>query len=237
MIFLSEFIEWVACLTEIGLLSWLFWEAFKEQRKNAGIYWDYIYVVCMATWVLFINNIVLYSSFTLVQLVVISSMVARALYRVSYRKLLSASLFYTFCFCSTDMLVSSLYLSLGDRWNINGDTIMTFSLQRIGLVVLAKSVMTAFIVLMKKWLIPVIRSDYDRSILLITGAAFLGFLYYRERSQSVFMVELSSIWGLTLFSAVWESISSIVIWKTATKKSGTGWQKCKMNCCGKTIRW
>ena len=64
MIFLSEFIEWVACLTEIGLLSWLFWEAFKEQRKNAGIYWDYIYVVCMATWVLFINNIVLYSSFT-----------------------------------------------------------------------------------------------------------------------------------------------------------------------------
>lgn len=79
----------------------------------------------MATWVLFINNIVLYSSFTLVQLVVISSMVARALYRVSYRKLLSASLFYTFCFCSTDMLVSSLYLSLGDRWNINGDTIMT----------------------------------------------------------------------------------------------------------------
>ena len=89
MIFLSEFIEWVACLTEIGLLSWLFWEAFKKQRKNAGIYWDYIYVVCMATWVLFINNIVLYSSFTLVQLVVISSMVARALYRVSYRKLLS----------------------------------------------------------------------------------------------------------------------------------------------------
>ena len=48
MIFLSEFIEWVACLTEIGLLSWLFWEAFKEQRKNAGMYWDYIYVVCMA---------------------------------------------------------------------------------------------------------------------------------------------------------------------------------------------
>ncbi len=44
----------------------------------------------------------------------------------------------------------------------------------------------------------VIRSDYDRSILLITGVAFLGFLYYRERSQSVFSVELSSIWGLTV---------------------------------------
>ena len=112
MIFLSEFIEWVACLTEIGLLSWLFWEAFKKQRKNAGIYWDYIYVVCMATWVLFINNIVLYSSFTLVQLVVISSMVARALYRVSYRKLLSASLFYTFCFCSTDMLPMHPFINL-----------------------------------------------------------------------------------------------------------------------------
>ena len=111
MIFLSELIEWVACLTEIGLLSWLFWEAFKEQRKNAGMYWDCIYVVCMATWVLFINNIVLYSTFTLVQLVVISSTVARALYRGSYRKLLSASLFYTFCFCSADMLVSSFYLS------------------------------------------------------------------------------------------------------------------------------
>ena len=33
MILLSEFIEWLACLTEVGLMFWLFWEAFKEQRK------------------------------------------------------------------------------------------------------------------------------------------------------------------------------------------------------------
>ncbi len=198
MILLSEFIEWLACLTEVGLMFWLFWEAFKDQRRSTGIHWDCIFVVGMATWVLVINNISLYLTFTLLQLVLVSSIVARALYRVGYIKLLSLSLFYTFCFCSTDMLVSSLYLSLGNRWNINGDTIMTFSLQRIGLVILAKAVMVAFIVLLRKWLIPVIRSNYERSILLITGIAFLGFLYYRERSQSFFSVELSSIWGLTV---------------------------------------
>ena len=152
----------------------------------------------MAAWVLVINNIVLYSTFTLLQLVLVSSIVARALYRINYIKLLTFILFYTFCFCSTDMLVSSLYLSLGNRWNINGDTIMTFSPQRIGLVVLAKSVMIVFMILLRKWLIPVIRSNYERNILLITGIAFLGFLYYRERSQSISSVELSSIWGLTV---------------------------------------
>lgn len=198
MIFLSEFTEWAACLTEVGLMFWLLWEAFKDQRKNAGIYWDCIYVVSMAAWVLVINNIVLYSTFTLLQLVLVSSIVARALYRINFIKLLTFILFYTFCFCSTDMLVSSLYLSLGNRWNINGDTIMTFSPQRIGLVVLAKSVMIVFMILLRKWLIPVIRSNYERNILLITGIAFLGFLYYRERSQSISSVELSSIWGLTV---------------------------------------
>ena len=48
--------------------------------------------------------------------------------------------------CSTDMLASNLYLSVGNHFNINGDTIMTFSLQRIGLVVWAKSVMIVFVV-------------------------------------------------------------------------------------------
>ena len=198
MIFLSELIEWVACLTEIGLLFWLFFEAFKDKRRNIGMYWDCIIVASMAILTLAINNIVLYSTFTLLQFVLLSSIAAMALYQVRYIKILSFSMFYMFCFCSTDMLVSSLYLFFGNRWNINGHTIMTFSLQRIGLVVLAKSVMIVFVVLLRKWLIPVIRSHYERSILLITVIAFLGFLYFREQSQSVFSVELSSMWGLTV---------------------------------------
>lgn len=198
MIVLSEFIEWVACLTEIGLLVWLFWEAFKDQRRKIGIFWDVLFVIALGTWTLVINNIVLYSTFTLIQLVLLSSIAARVFYKVGYIKLLSFSMFYTFCFCSTDMLVSNLYLSLGNRWNINGETIMTFSLQRIGLVVLAKSVMIVFVVLLRKWMIPVIRNNYEKRILLITGIAFLGFLYFREPLQSFFSVELSSISGLTV---------------------------------------
>ena len=178
MIVISEFIEWVACLTEIGLLVWLFWEAFKDQRRKIGIFWDCLFVIALGTWTLVINNIVLYSTFTLIQLVLLSSIAARVFYKVGYIKLLSFSMFYTFCFCSTDMLVSNLYLSLGNRWNINGETIMTFSLQRIGLVVLAKSVMIVFVVLLRKWMIPVIRNNYEKRILLITGIAFLGFLYF-----------------------------------------------------------
>ena len=45
MILLSEFIEWLACLTEVGLMFWLFWEAFKDQRRSTGIHWDCIFVV------------------------------------------------------------------------------------------------------------------------------------------------------------------------------------------------
>ena len=71
MIFLSEFIEWVACLTEIGLLFWLFFEAFKDKRRNIGMYWDCIIVASMAILTLAINNIVLYSTFTLLQFVLL----------------------------------------------------------------------------------------------------------------------------------------------------------------------
>ena len=150
MIFLSEFIEWIACLTEVGLFYWLAGKTFREERKNVRIYWDCILSVILAVVILGLNNIVLYSSFTLFFWMLFGSVSAMALYRVSYIKLLSLTVLYTLCFCSTDMLASNLYLSVGNHFNINGDTIMTFSLQRIGLVVWAKSVMIVFVVSLRK---------------------------------------------------------------------------------------
>lgn len=202
MIFLFEFIELLACLTESGLLFWLFGAVFKNERRNSSIYWDWIIVAGISFLTLGINNIVLYSAFTLFEFVFLGSVAAFALYRVSYTKCLSLTMFYTFCFCSTDMLVSNLYLSFGNQWNINADTIMTFSFQRTGLVFLSKSAMIVFIISLKKWVIPVMKSEHERGILLISAIFFLGFLYFREQSQSIFSVELSSIWGLMVIFCV-----------------------------------
>ena len=196
MIFLSEFIEWIACLTEVGLFYWLADKTFREERKNVRIYRDYILSVILAVVILGLNNIVLYSSFTLFFWMLFGSVSAMALYRVSYIKLLSLTVLYTLCFCSTDMLASNLYLSVGNHFNINGDTIMTFSLQRIGLVVWAKSVMIVFVVSLRKLIIPLIRSEHEKRVLLISLIAFLLFLYYRKPAQSSFSVEISIIFGL-----------------------------------------
>ena len=89
MIFLSEFIEWIACLTEVGLFYWLAGKTFREERKNVRIYWDCILSVILAVVILGLNNIVLYSSFTLFFWMLFGSVSAMALYRVSYIKLLS----------------------------------------------------------------------------------------------------------------------------------------------------
>ena len=196
MIFLSAFIEWIACLTEVGLFYWLAGKTFRKERKNVRIYWDYILTVILAVVILGLNNIVLYSSFTLFFWMLFGSVSAMALYRVSYIKLLSLTVLYTLCFCSTDMLASNLYLSVGNHFNINGDTIMTFSLQRIGLVVWAKSVMIVFVVSLRKLIIPLIRSEHEKRVLLISLIAFLLFLYYRKPAQSSFSVEISIIFGL-----------------------------------------
>ncbi len=59
MIFLSEFIEWIACLTEVGLFYWLAGKTFREERKNVRIYWDCILSVILAVVILGLNNIVL----------------------------------------------------------------------------------------------------------------------------------------------------------------------------------
>ncbi|MDE7332112.1 MAG: GHKL domain-containing protein [Lachnospiraceae bacterium] len=196
MIFLSELIEWTACLTEVGIFYWMAGKAFKDERRNVRIYWDWIFTACLATVILVINNIVLYSTFTLLIWMLLGSISAAALYRVSYIKLLSLALFYTVCFCSTDMLASNLYLSLGKFLNINGNTIMTFSLQRIGLLIFAKLLMVVFIVSLRKLFIPLFRSEYEKRILLVSLIAFLFVLYYRKPAQSSFSVEVSSIFGL-----------------------------------------
>lgn len=94
MIFLSEFIEWIACLTEVGLFYWLAGKTFREERKNVRIYWDYILSVILAVVILGLNNIVLYSSFTLFFWMLFGSVSAMALYRVSYIKLLSLTALY-----------------------------------------------------------------------------------------------------------------------------------------------
>ena len=196
MIFLSEVIEWVACVTEGGLFYWLAGKIFKEERKNVRIYWDWIFTASLAAVILVINNIVLYSTFTLLIWMLWGTMSAAVLYRVSYIKLLALAVLYTDCFCVTDMLASNLYLSLGSRLNINAHMMMTFSIQRIGLVILAKIFMVVFLVSMRKLLIPLLRSEYEKKILLVSLIAFVFILYYRKAAQSSFSVEISSIFGL-----------------------------------------
>ena len=134
MRFLAEFVEWIACLTEGGLFYWLAGKTFREERKDVRTYWDCILTAVLAAVILGVNNIVLYSPFTLLLWMLLGSVSAMALYRVSYREILSLTLLYTVCFCFTDMLASNLYLSMGNQFHINGDMIMTFSLQRIGLL-------------------------------------------------------------------------------------------------------
>ncbi len=196
MIFLSEVIEWVACVTEGGLFYWLAGKIFKEERKNVRIYWDWIFTASLAAVILVINNIVLYSTFTLLIWMLWGTMSAAVLYRVSYIKLLALAVLYTDCFCVTDMLASNLYLSLGSRLNINAHMMMTFSIQRIGLVILAKIFMVVFLVSLRKLLIPLLRSEYEKKILLVSLIAFVFILYYRKAAQSSFSVEISSIFGL-----------------------------------------
>nr|WP_305139202.1 GHKL domain-containing protein [uncultured Schaedlerella sp.] len=196
MRFLAEFVEWIACLTEGGLFYWLAGKTFREERKDVRTYWDCILTAVLAAVILGVNNIVLYSAFTLLLWMLLGSVSAMALYRVSYRKILSLTLLYTVCFCFTDMLASNLYLSMGNQFHINGDMIMTFSLQRIGLLVFAKSVMIVFVLSLRKLIIPLVRSVYEKRVLLLSLIAFLLFLYFREPAQSSFSVEISSIFGL-----------------------------------------
>jgi signal transduction histidine kinase len=198
MIFVFEFMEWLACLAETGLLFWLYGQAFHDERKNRAKYWDCGFAAGFACLVLYMNNIVIYATSVLLGSMFLCSVAALALYQTSYTRILSLTMLYMFCFCSTDMLVSNLYLFFGRRWGVDGDTIMTFSLQRIGLIVLAKTVMVLFIILMKRWFVPVVRSHYEKRILWITVTAFLGFLYFRDQAQSGFSAEMSSVWGLTV---------------------------------------
>ena len=186
MRFLAEFVEWIACLTEGGLFYWLAGKTFREERKDVRTYWDCILTAVLAAVILGVNNIVLYSAFTLLLWMLLGSVSAMALYRVSYIKILSLTLLYTVCFCFTDMLASNLYLSMGNQFHINGDMIMTFSLQRIGLLVFAKSVMIVFVLSLRKLIIPLVRSVYEKRVLLLSLIAFLLFLYFREPAQSSF---------------------------------------------------
>ena len=89
MRFLAEFVEWIACLTEGGLFYWLAGKTFREERKDVRTYWDCILTAVLAAVILGVNNIVLYSAFTLLLWMLLGSVSAMALYRVSYRKILS----------------------------------------------------------------------------------------------------------------------------------------------------
>ena len=80
MRFLAEFVEWIACLTEGGLFYWLAGKTFREERKDVRTYWDCILTSVLAAVILGVNNIVLYSPFTLLLWMLLGSVSAMALY-------------------------------------------------------------------------------------------------------------------------------------------------------------
>lgn len=56
--------------------------------------------------------------------------------------------------------------------------------------------MIVFVLSLRKLIIPLVRSVYEKRVLRLSLIAFLLFLYFREPAQSSFSVEISSIFGL-----------------------------------------
>ena len=83
MIFVFEFMEWLACLAETGLLFWLYGQAFHDERKNRAKYWDCGFAAGVACLVLYMNNIVIYATSVLLGSMFLCSVAALALYQTS----------------------------------------------------------------------------------------------------------------------------------------------------------
>lgn len=188
-------IEIVASFIEVYVLYKIYSVLLYKQRGNKGNLSDLLLSIGGTTLIQICNHVAMFSYFTLLVFVLYISISATIVYKMNYVEMFSIASFYLICLSCFDFLVFTLVSNFYGGYETFIKLISTTGPFRVIMVSVIKILWIIAYILLKKYLYKFsLRKNYIYTILSISCAGFLGFIYLVNHTFKAFNHTMSGVW-------------------------------------------
>lgn len=197
MIVIFLLVNLVASFIELYILFEVFSVVLEDKRKYIDKRVDIVLAIIGTIIVQVFNYIESFSYFTILFFVLYISISAIFLYKCNYITLFALSSFYLLCLSSFDFLIFSMCANLLTGQNGFSSLISEKSLLRLVIIIAIKILWILIYMLLKnKFWNFVLAKNYMYTILFVSCAGFLGFIYLANQTIKGLGLEVTERWVL-----------------------------------------
>lgn len=197
MTYLFQVLNLISSFIEIYVLYKVFDLVFHEKRKNISKQNDIMFAVIGTVIVQLFNHIKNFSYFTIIFFVLYISFSAFFLYECNYITLFAVASFYLLCLSCFDFLVFSICSNPIFVQSDFASLITEDSILRLVIIIIIKILWILMYYLLKNKIYNLtLNKNYMYTLLLVSCAGFLGFIYLADQTIKGLGFEMTERWIL-----------------------------------------
>lgn len=188
-------IEIAASFIEMCVLYKIYSVLLHKQRRNQSRLIDIFLIIGGTILIQVCNRVAAFSYYTLLVFVLYTSISAAFLYKMNYVVFFSVASFYLICLSCFDFLVFTLVSNFYGGYETFIKLISTMGLFRAIMISAIKILWIMAYIFMEKYLYKFsLRKNHVYTILSISCAGFLGFIYLVNQTFKAFNHTMSGMW-------------------------------------------
>lgn len=199
MIYFYECIEILASFIEMFVLYKIYDILLYKQRESQSRLVDIFLAIGGTILTQMCNHVASFSYFTLLIFVLYTSITSALFYRINYVALFSISSFYVLCLSCFDFLLFTFVSNFYGGYETFEKLVSTMGVFRVIMISAIKILWVMAYLLLKKYLYKFsLKKNYAYTILIISCAGFLGFMYLVNQTFKAFNSAMTGMWFIFL---------------------------------------
>ena len=195
MTFVYSLVEVLASFIELYILYRVYARIYEIQNKVKEDKWILVFSILGTIVVRICNNTAVFSYFTILLLVIYTSITSFGLYRKSYLKCLSIASLYILCLSCFDFFVFSLFSNILNGYSTFVGLITQASVWRTCLIVIIKSLWVALYWMVRKYLYIFSEKQGNlKELFIMTVAGYVSFMYLVNQTFKSFGDKTTKEW-------------------------------------------
>lgn len=210
-------IEILASFVEVFVLYKIYSILLYKQRGKQNFILDRELAIIGTVLIQICNHVSIFSYFTIILFVLYMSITAKIIYRRKYIELFSIASFYVLCLSCFDFLIFTLVSNFYGGYDTFTALVSTRGILRVVMICVIKFLWILLYFMIKKYLYSFsLKKNYVYTILIISCAGFLGFVYLVNQTFKAFNYTMTGVWFV--FIAFWSLLFFTVYFVMESKE-------------------
>lgn len=194
-----EFFELAASFIELYVLYLTYNDILRQYRRAPNHRYDIALALAGAGIAKFCNSIAMFSYYTIIVGLLYASITAFFLYRTKYMMLFSIGAFYLLCLGCVDAVIITAVYNLWPNNNSFLEFVTTIGVPRTFMLIASKGAWLIAYSFLKKFFYRIsLKIDQTYTVLAISCAGFIGFVFLTNQTVAAFHSSLTGVWLLVV---------------------------------------